>query len=77
MEYNGWKNYETWNVATWIGNDYPTHHASLGYKSYPQPFLSFRQELRDGMLKCTKTGDGISLWDSVLDIEALNEVIAE
>ena len=19
--YNGWKNYETWNVALWLGND--------------------------------------------------------
>lgn len=21
QEYNGWKNYETWNVALWLGND--------------------------------------------------------
>jgi hypothetical protein len=21
QEYNGWKNYETWNVALWINND--------------------------------------------------------
>jgi hypothetical protein len=21
MAYNGWKNYETWNVALWVGND--------------------------------------------------------
>ena len=20
--YNGWKNYETWNVALWLDNDY-------------------------------------------------------
>jgi len=21
MSYNGWKNWETWNVALWLGND--------------------------------------------------------
>ena len=77
MEYNGWKNRETWNVALWIGNDYPTYKASQGYKTYPQPFLSFRQELRDGMLKCTTTGDGVSLWDRKLDIKALDEMMKE
>jgi len=77
MSYNGWKNRETWNVALWIGNDYPVYRASLGYKTYPQPFLSFREELSKGMLRCTHTGDGVSLWDPGLDIDALDEMMRE
>ena len=77
MEYNGWKNRETWNVALWIGNDYPTYQAAQGYKTYPQPFLSFREDLSKGMLKCTATGDGGSLWNPSLDVAALNEVMKE
>ncbi len=26
MAYNGWKNYETWNVALWIDNDQGAYH---------------------------------------------------
>ena len=26
--YNGWTNYETWNVALWIGNEQGTHERS-------------------------------------------------
>lgn len=77
MEYNGWKNRETWNVALWIGNDYPTYQAAQGYKTYPQPFLSFREDLSKGMLKCTATGDGVSLWNPSLDVAALNEAMKE
>ena len=77
MEYNGWKNRETWNVALWLGNDYPTYQAAQGYKTYPQPYRSFRSDLSEGMLKCTTTGDGVSLWDASLDIEALNEMMRE
>ena len=36
--YNGWRNYETWNVILWIGSDYPVYRASQGYKTYPQPY---------------------------------------
>jgi hypothetical protein len=25
MSYNGWKNYETWNVALWLGNEEPLY----------------------------------------------------
>jgi hypothetical protein len=77
MEYNGWKNRETWNVALWLGNDYPTYQAAQGYKTYPQPFLSFREDLSKGMLKCTATGDGVSLWDASLDVAALDEAMKE
>ena len=77
MEYNGWKNYETWNVVLWMSSDYPTYQASIGYKTYPQPFLSFRDDLSKGMLKCTTTGDGVSLWDRKLDIESIDEFMRE
>ena len=77
MEYNGWKNRETWNVALWMGNDRPVYLISQGYKTYPQPYLNFRDDLSKGMLKCTTTGDGVSLWDTSLDIAALDEMMRE
>jgi len=76
-EYNGWKNRATWNVVLWLGNDYPIYNAARGYKTYPQPFLSLRDDLRKGMLKCVTTGDGVSLWDKSLDIPAIDEAIRE
>ena len=27
-DYNGWKNYETWNVALWLGNDEPLYRTA-------------------------------------------------
>lgn len=27
--YNGWTNWETWNVALWIDNDYGTYKAKI------------------------------------------------
>ncbi len=27
--YNGWKNYETWNVALWLGNEEGSHEEAL------------------------------------------------
>jgi hypothetical protein len=33
--YNGWKNYQTWNVALWFGNDEGLY---LAVKEYPKRF---------------------------------------
>lgn len=75
--YNGYKNIATWNVALWLINDYPVYNALRGYRTYKTPYLSFRKDLRDGMLRCTATPDGHSLWDRTLDIERLDEIIRE
>ena len=74
--YNGWKNYETWNVALWLGNDYPLYNCTKGYATYKSPYLSLRIDLRDS-LGFKTTQDGVSLWDKKLDINALDKCIRE
>ena len=75
-EYNGWKNWNTWNVALWIGNEYPLYQVSRGYRGYATPYLSMRKDLAD-TFGYIKTKDGVSLWAKDLDIPRLNELIKE
>ena len=74
--YNGWKNYETWNVALWLKNDYPLYCVTRGFAGYASPFLSLRNELKE-CFSYTVTKDGASLWCPSLDIQALDEYINE
>lgn len=32
MTYQGWKNWETWNVALWLGNEESFYRAAQGFK---------------------------------------------
>lgn len=44
--YNGWKNYQTWNVALWIDND-----AFLrGVAQESRDYVEFRENLREGLI---------------------------
>jgi hypothetical protein len=74
--YNGWKNYETWNVALWLQNDYPLYCITRGFKGYATPFLSLRHELAVS-LGYAQTKDGVNLWDMSLDVAALDSMIQE
>jgi hypothetical protein len=40
-KYNGWANYETWNVALWFGNDYGMYQA---VKGHPKKFTAASAE---------------------------------
>jgi hypothetical protein len=40
ISYNGWENYETWNVALWINNDIGYHHLAVeagNYEDFVEP----------------------------------------
>ena len=68
--YNGWTNWETWNVALWIGNEEPIYRAVRRYDTYAEA-LPILQSF--GMT----TPDGVDWDDPELDVEELDEMMAE
>jgi hypothetical protein len=70
--YNGWTNYETWNVALWIGNDEGIYNFAKGCETY-QDFVF---QMRD-CFESTETPDGVAWNDSGLDHSELDEVLKE
>ena len=70
-KYNGWRNYETWNVALWIGNDEGLYNFAKDFTNYSH-FADAIQEM--GILQ---TPDNVAWNDSGLDLRALNEMMGE
>ena len=68
--YNGWTNYETWNVALYIGNDQGLYQAARVFDSYEE-FIQFNFEPGSG------TPDGVDWRDSNLNLVELDEMMEE
>lgn len=71
MSYNGWKNYETWNVALWIQNDEGLYRLALEVKTYQRLVEALRE------IGVTETPDKVAYNDSGLDTEALEAMMEE
>jgi hypothetical protein len=69
--YNGWTNYETWNVALWIGNDEGIYALARDCSTYAQ----FREQMRE--LGQIETPDHVAYNDSGLDVAELDALIKE
>lgn len=71
-KYNGWANYETWNVSLWIMNDYNLYSQILELK--PNNYKNFIKSL--GLEKdCTP--DGVAYMSNKLSYDELDERINE
>lgn len=70
--YNGWSNYETWNVALWLQNDFGFYSIASQCTDYGH-FVSFSVE--DCMVKATP--DGVYFDDPRLNFEELDDMIQE
>lgn len=75
-KYNGWKNYETWNVALWISNDEGLYRLAKECREYSE----FREQIRECCENSPiafETPDGVPWNDSGLNITELDNLISE
>ena len=69
--YNGWRNWETWNVALWLSNDETLYNLVKKCKNYKEAHMKL------AYFGYTKTDDGVSFRSTKLDRQALNQFIKE
>lgn len=77
-KYNGWKNYETWNVALWIGNDEGLYNTAKRYRR--QGYQAFVEDMKENFAPmgiAYQTPDGVAWNDSGLDVGALDRMMKE
>ena len=71
-KFNGWSNWETWNIALWLDNDYSNYQIALESDSF------FHYVLK--LMKCGEsmtTPDGANFFDYKVNIQELDEKIQE
>jgi hypothetical protein len=68
ISYNGWENYETWNVALWINNDEGLYHLAMEAGDY-ETFLDCLEAVSFNKLS---TPDGVSFRDPKVNVIQLN-----
>ena len=78
-EYNGWKNYQTWNVALWIENDEGLYHAA---RDYAARHPTVNKGLYSGFVRLmgledAYTPDRVKWLSNLLDYPALNNMLKE
>lgn len=75
--YNGWTNYETWNVALWLENTEDLYAQMVTFMSRYNGDNPYEDFIKEAGLVNTETGDEVSYSHPDLDIEALDEMLNE
>jgi hypothetical protein len=74
--YNGWANYETWNVVLWINNEVLMYRSVFGLvNSKVTQWTDIASVLTT--LYGDKTPDGVAWNDPTIDADRMNEFLAE
>ena len=72
--YNGWTNYETWNVSLWIQSEEGLYHIARDYRHYGyKAFADMMMTLGED----SATGDGVKWNDDNLNYCELDDMLAE
>jgi hypothetical protein len=64
ISYNGWENYETWNVALWINNDEGLYNIAMEAGDY--------ETFCDYLGSNATTGDGVKYTDPKVNVVQIN-----
>ena len=79
--YNGWTNYETWNVSLYINNEYDLYRLACDYVKERKDLglvVSYNAFIPSLERLHTKiTPDGVSWMDPIIDTDELDEMLAE
>ena len=70
--YNGWANYETWNVALWIQNDEALYVISKDYNTYSALMFTLQE-----VYGLKETPDGVKFNDPKINRIEMNEMLQE
>ena len=78
-EYNGWKNYDTWNVSLWINNDEGIYNGALDFMTNENPDKDnpYKAFIISCGLETQKTPDGVAYMADNLDYNGLNDMMKE
>jgi len=71
-DYNGWTNYETWNVALWIQNDESLYHLAKDFTDYDALVNVLYEEYG-----ATETRDGVKFGSAKINNFQINEMLAD
>lgn len=74
--YNGWKNYETWNVSLWINNDYENYKQAQQVMK-DNPTITYKELMKIMVLSDNETPDGVDWLSDDLAYDELNEMVKE
>ena len=81
--YNGWANYETWNVSLYINNEYSLYKMACAFvqeRKHYQLEVSYKDFValsQDELNLDDKTPDGVSFTHPALDHKELDEMLSE
>lgn len=74
--YNGWKNYNTWNVAFHCGEN-PNYEAVVEFMKDYKGENPYKDFLIESGLDSQRTSDGVRYISDELDYPRLNEMMKE